>query len=242
MKLVRTIMGVLVACAALSCSKIQGGSGQVAFTITHDESIVECTKSNISDYTTLPVSGDFIIAVKNSELEPVYNGKLSDWDSATKLKAGAYTVKVSHGDIEEEGFNKPYFYGDASFNVVADQTTQVSVPASLGNTIIKVSCTENFKNYYSDYSFKLLRSGAEIVTFVKDDTRAAFIDGYMVTLKGELRSESKNYTFTKEYSGLSEATAYTILFDVSNVGGTNITISFNENIDQVDLGEIDLNE
>jgi hypothetical protein len=64
----------------------------------------------------------------------------------------------------------------------------------------------------------------------------------MVTLKGELKSESKTYTFTKEYSGLNEATAYTILFDVSNVGGTNITISFNENIDQVDLGEIDLNE
>jgi hypothetical protein len=242
MKHVRTIMGVLVACAALSCTKIQNGTGQVAFTVTPDESVVECTKSNISDYTSLPVSADFTIVVKSSESEPVYNGKLSGWDSATKLKAGAYTVNVTYGDIEEEGFNKPYFYGESNFTVVADQTAQVSVPARLGNTIIKVSCTDNFKKYYSDYSFRLLRSGAELVTFVKDDTRAAFIDGYMVTLKGELRSESKTYTFTKEYSGLNEATAYTILFDVSNVGGTNITISFNENIDQVDLGEIDLNE
>ena len=244
MKLVRTIMGVMTACVALSCAKIQvrSGSGQVAFTIAPEESVVECTKSNVSDYTTLPVSADFMIVVKNSASEPIYNGKLSGWDSATKLKAGAYTVNVTHGDIEEEGFNKPYFYGSASFNIVADQTTPVSVPARLGNTIIKVSCTENFKNYYSDYSFKLLRSGAEIVSFVKDDTRAAFIDGYMVTLKGELTSESKTYTFTKEYSGLNEATAYTILFDVSNVGGANITISFNENIDQVDLGEIDLND
>ena len=242
MKLVRTIMGVLVACAALSCSKIQGGSGQVAFTVTPDESVVECTKSNISDYTALPVSEDFTIVVKNSSSELVYDGKLSGWDPAQKLNAGAYIVNVSYGNIEQEGFNKPYFFGEANFNVVADQTAQVSVPARLGNTIIKVSCTDNFKKYYSDYSFKLLRSGAEIVSFVKDETRAAFIDGYMVTVKGELKSESKTYTFTKDYSGLNEATAYTLLFDVSNVGGNTITISFNENIDQVDLGEVELND
>lgn len=233
-----------MACAALSCTKIQigSGSGQVAFTITPEESIVECTKSNVSDYTTLPGAADFTIVIKDSDSEIKYNGKLSAWDSATKFKAGIYTVAATYGNIEEEGFNKPYFYGEASFNVVADQTTPVSVPANLGNTIIKVNCTENFKNYYSDYSFQLLRSGAEIVSFTKDDTRAAFIDGYMVTLKGVVKSESKTYTFTKEYTGLKEATAYTILFDASNIGGTNITISFNDNIDQVDLGEIELND
>ena len=48
--------------------------------------------------------------------------------------------------------------------------------------------------------------------------------------------------FEKEYTGLDEATAYTINFDAPTVGGSTITISFNNNIEEVDLGEFELNE
>ena len=41
---------------------------------------------------------------------------------------------------------------------------------------------------------------------------------------------------------LNEATAYTINFDVPAVGGSTITISFNNNVEEVDLGEFELNE
>ena len=69
-----------------------------------------------------------------------------------------------------------------------------------------------------------------------------FVDGYKINLEGTLTGETKTYTFEKEYTMLNEATAYTINFDVPEVGGSTITISFNNNVEEVDLGEFELNE
>ena len=106
----------------------------------------------------------------------------------------------------------------------------------------KVSCTDNFKNYYKDYTFKLTRDGSEIVSFVKGETRAAFVDGYKFTLQGVITSETKTQTFSNDYSSLDEATAYTLMFDAPNVGGSSITITFNNNVETIELGDLELNE
>ena len=112
----------------------------------------------------------------------------------------------------------------------------------MGNTVIKISCSDYFNRYYTDYTFKLTRDGAEIATFVKGETKAAFIDGYKIKVEGVLTGEVKTYNFSKEYTGLDEATAYTINFDAPNVGGSTITISFNETVETVELGDYELND
>ena len=172
----------------------------------------------------------------------VWKGKLSEWDTATLLKAGNYKVTASYGDLEDEGFDKPYFTGEAEFTVAGSQTSEVEVSVALGNTVILVSCTDSFRNYYKDYTFSLSRSGKEIVAFAKDEARGAFVDGYKFTLEGTLSSETRTQTFTKEYSSLDEATAYTFMFDVANTGGASITITFNDSVETIELGDLELNE
>ena len=105
-----------------------------------------------------------------------------------------------------------------------------------------MECTEGFRNYYRNWSFKLSRSGADIVAFAKDETKAAFVDGYRFTLSGVMEAETKTYTFNKEYSSLEPATAYTFVFDVTNTGSAAITISFNNKVETVELGDIELND
>ena len=78
-------------------------------------------------------------------------------------------------------------------------------------------------------------------SFVKDETRGAFIDGYKITLSGAMKSEVKDFSFSKEYTNLDEATAYTFTFDLTNVGGASLSISFNNTTETVDLGDIELN-
>ena len=99
-----------------------------------------------------------------------------------------------------------------------------------------------FKNYYEDYTFNLVRDGQTIVTFAKGETKAAFIDGYKVSIEGSVKSATNTKTFSKEYSNLNEATAYTVVFDVKNVGGASITVSFNNEVVEVPLGDIELND
>lgn len=243
MKHLRTIFSALALIAAVSCTKSQtGGNGRVAFVVSSNDVVADMTKSNVSDYTALPAAGDFTITILDESSSQFWSGKISEWDSSTPLPAGNYTVNASYGDIEDEGFDKPYFTGTQNFAVKGGETSSVSVPVALGNTIIKISCSEYFKKYYSDYTFKLTRGTAEIATFVKDETKGAFIDGYKIKVEGTLTGELKTYSFEKEYTGLDEATAYTLNFDAPNVGGSTITISFNDTVETVELGDYELND
>ena len=243
MKHLKTIFSVLALIAAVSCTKSQTeGNGRVAFAVSSNDVVADMTKSNVSDYTALPAAGDFTITILDESSSQFWAGKISEWDSSTPLPAGNYTVNASYGDIEDEGFDKPYFTGTQTFAVKGGETSSVSVPVALGNTIIKISCSEYFKKYYSDYTFKLTRGTAEIATFVKDETKAAFVDGYKIKVEGVLQGELKTYSFEKEYTGLDEATAYTINFDAPNVGGSTITISFNDTVETVELGDYELND
>jgi hypothetical protein len=213
----------------------------VSFVLSSDLEIADQTKSNVSQFTTLPSTGEFTISITDASSAPVWSGKLADWDPATNLQAGNYMVTATYGSIEEEGFDKPYFTGSANFSVAGAQKTEVKITVSLGNTVVLVKCTDNFKNYYQDYSFKLSRNNSEIVTFVKDDARGAFVDGYKFTLSGTVISPTKTQTFSKDYTSLHEATAYTFLFDASNVGGASITVTFNNNVETIELGDLELN-
>lgn len=243
MKHLQALIGALILLVAVSCTKNQvEGSGSVSFALDNNFEIVEQTRSNVSDYTTLPLAGDFTITVKDASDTQVWTGKISDWDPTTPLLVGNYTVVASYGSLEEEGFDKPYFSGEESFEVTGGETTTVSIPVSLGNTIIKVSYGEYFKKYFKDYEFKLTREDADVVTFAKDEPRAAFIDGYKIKVEGTMTGEVKDFTYSKEYTGLEEATAYTLTFDVDNVGGATLTVTFNNDVTTVDLGDIELNE
>lgn len=243
MKHLKTIIGALALLVAVSCTKSQQeGCGRISFEVASDYNVTDVTKSSVSDYTTLPSAADFTINILDASKASVWTGKISEWDSATLLTAGSYTVEANYGALEEEGFDKPYFYGSQTFTVTGGETTAVSIPVTLGNTVVLVSCTDNFRNYYSDYTFTLSRNGADIATFVKGETKGAFVDGYKFTMSGTVTGPTKTQTFTNEYTSLKEATAYTFLFDASNVGGATITISFNDTVETIELGDIELND
>lgn len=247
MKHLRLLMSVLVVLAAFSCNKTSiSGNGQVVFEVANDESVVDVTKSNVSDYTSLPSTGDFTITVKGTDFN--WTGKVSEWDSTQSLDAGNYTVTASYGSLETEGFDKPYFASDeTSFAVVGGQTTAVKINVALANTVVLVSCTDEFKSFYSDYTFTLTREGlnSSIATFVKDETRGAFVDGYKLTLNGELTANNgSTKSFTTSYTNLKAATAYTCVFGINQntYGKVSITITFDDTVQTIDLGDKELND
>lgn len=243
MKHLKTIMGVMVLSAAIACTKNHAdGSGQVSFEISGKFEIADQTRSNVSDYTTLPSTGDFLLSVTSASSAYSWNGKISEWDSSAALPAGNYRVTASYGSLSDEGFDMPFFTGSEDFAILGGQVTSVPVSVSLGNTVVLVRCTDSFKNYYKDYSFKLTRSGSTIATFAKGETKGAFVDGYRFTLEGTVEGPTKTQTFNKEYTSLNEATAYTFLFDVSNAGGAAITVTFNDTVETISLGDVELND
>ena len=244
MKMNSTMLGILaLAAMAVSCAK-QTDGGNVVFRLDADLGVLEQTRSSVSEYTTLPSAGDFTIVLSGSNGEEIYNGLLSAYNETTALKSGNYTVKASYGSVNEEGFDKPCFTGQTSFTVTGGGTTAVSIPVTLANAIVKISCTSLFSAYYPSYSFTLNTGAGTQISFPKDETRAAFVDAYKISVSGTLTNQGgKTQTFEKKYdTNLSAKTCYTILFDVSNVGGDKITISFDDTVEDVGLADIDLND
>lgn len=245
MKINRIALGILtLALMSVSCSKQQASQdGYVSFSLDTDSQVAVVTKSSVSDYTTLPDAGKFTIVVSDGNGGEIYNGALEGYDASTALKTGNYSVKADYGSVTDEGFGKPCFSGETSFSIAGGGTTPVVIPVSLANSIIRIECTESFKAYYPDYSFTLKTGGGTEIAFPKGETRAAFVDAYTISVSGTLTSQGgKTSEFSKDFRSLAPKTCYTLKIDVSNVGGSAISISFDDNIEDVELTEVDLND
>lgn len=242
----KTFKALVLVLAALplvaSCTECSEGlEGTVSFQVSSDEEITLATKSSVSSFTTLPSTENFTLAVVNSADETI---PVSDPKAVVSLPAGSYTAKASYGSADEEGFDKPYFVGEQAFSVNGGQTSNVTVKTKLGNAIVRFEYSESFRKYYTDYSFTLTTGKGTQISFPASETRAAFVDAYLIKVKGTLTSQGgKTVAFPeKEYKGLDAATCYTVKFDASNVGSSSVTISFNDSVEDVDLGELDLND
>lgn len=238
---------LLATALSAACSKGEApdaGKGRVAFNVATQMEITDVTRSNISDITTLPGAEDFTLSITDSERQILRDIDIDEVTGDYILDAGSYIATAQYGDVATEGFDKPCFSGSAMFTIEGGSTKIIELPVELANTIVKVSCTDMFKNYYPDYSFRITTAAGTVIDFPKGESRGAFIDAYKFTIEGTLTNQGESQkTFSKSYdTGINPATCYTVTFDASNVGDATITINFNDSTETVDLGDIELND
>lgn len=230
-------IAVAIAALALAACQKADQTGRLAFSIEEGQVTDVETKGNVSDYATMPTAGDFLLILKNGPTV-LWSGMLSDWDSTKELKSGNYTVEASYGSAEEEGYAKPYFYGSANFSINGGQSTTVGIPVSLGNTIVKISCTDAFKNYYTSYSFTVTTGAGNVFEYKEG---GIFMDAYRFNVSGTLTTQNgATYTMVPRTWNVEPATCYNVKFDVSNTGSVTVSVSFDDTVQTVELVE-DLN-
>ena len=99
--------------------------------------------------------------------------------------------------------------------------------------------SEAFKNYFPERSF-VITTPESAGGFTYGD-KAIFV-AYQWTVSGTLTTQSGASYSLPERSFKGEAAhCYTVKYDVSNVGGVTITISFNDKVQTVKLDDIELN-
>lgn len=241
-ELLTSMAGALAILLPLSCSRTGSESvGLARLSLQSDWEVTDVTRSNVADYTTLPQAEQFTLSIKDAgdNETPVAAGQ-----GTVELAAGSYTAKAVFGSVSDEGFDKPCFSGSSDFVIVGGSTTDVSINVKLANCLVRVETTEQFRNYYSDWTFTVTSGAGTAVPFGKDETRAAFFDAYLIKVQGSLVNQGgKTLSFPlKEYKNLEAAKCYTLKFDVSNVGGSSITVTFDDSVEDVALGSFELNE
>lgn len=160
---------------------------------------------------------------------------VSDFPDDQQFKIGQYTVEASYGSIEEEGFEKPAYYGSTDVTVTENNTTTVSLTAELVNSMVSIDYTDAFKKYMEAWNSQVHSAGGDYISFIQDESRPAYIRPGEVTL---------NVSFTKPGAsapvslqvGKFEALArhhYHITVDINSGSGEAVlAITFDEMLAQ----------
>jgi len=239
----KTIIYVFTAAAlCLSCSKQAGtvsgygtiavewcGSAEVAMKniTTHQEGRVE-----IEDIT-LPDADAFSLTISDDK------GVERHWNSITEFEAeecffdeGLYTVKITSGDIEREGYDMPCFEGESTVRVYARGSATANVTAHIVNTLVRVECTERFADYFTSASFVLTTAAGREFETSMPMTELLYIrpQSVAVDCTAVRQTGEKVVLPTQTFYGLKPQTRYTVRYDVAQAGSATVRIELDDTL------------
>ena len=101
----------------------------------------------------------------------------------------------------------------------------------MGNAQVKVNYTDEFKNYFSDYSAVIATSLGNEVEYVKDETRAAYFSpGELIAkVKVKKSGQSTEAVYQAKVFTAESRHIYTLTLDV-DAGSATMTVSFSEDV------------
>lgn len=235
----KCIFSVLAAASLVSCSddapfKSDGGEGVLRLALkTNADVMVSPAKTRAGSETiTAPDAESFAVRLTKSD-----NSYSQTWESLSRFNAeesflsGTYSLEAFYGDIQEEGFEKPYFYGSAQATVLEEKTTNVSLTATLANSMISIVYTDSFKEYFSSYSARVHSTGHDYIEFASDETRPAYVAPGNVDLFVNIERNGKQTTLQPSSFQAQARHHYTVRYDIKGgVGDAQLTITFEDEL------------
>jgi hypothetical protein len=237
---------LLVACSDENPWNTGNGEGGITPHLTTSGEVKSsiAVRSSASELD-VPEASQFSLSL--SKLDGTYQKTWSSFDlfpTEDKFKVGQYTMSAFYGDIEDEGFERPYFYGESTFSVAEDQSTDVEITAKLANTMVSVAYTDAFKTYFKDFSTTLHSAGGAYIVVPKEETRPAYLMPGDVSITVSLTKQNNiSATFQPADFKAEAQHHYRVTFDVNNgeVGEAQLVITFDDTVEQ-EAVQIDLSD
>lgn len=186
-----------------------------------------------------PDATNFSIEMKNLDTGMVQTwNTLAEFNNEEGFDVGSYTITAFYGNVNECGFDKPCFKGEATVNVLEGRESDVKVTATLANVMLSVDYTDAFRGYFQDFSVTAHTDGHANVVFGRNETRAGFLTAGDVTLQVSLTNPSgKSVTLTPAKFPALAKHHYHVTFDVNAdpVGGALLEISFDDTLTKEDV-------
>ena len=235
------LLGVGMAGLFVSCSDTEGyrpgladGTGTLVVATDVDRNFVtsKANPATRADWSERSID-DFNIKISNQEGSISKSWLVSDFKQAgpLELAIGAYDVELSYGNIDEEGFDKPYFLGNSSVTVREAMESKVNVTAQIANSMVRCELSDIFSTYFSAYTLKLKSEKGVEYVYTAEDSRNG---NYLFLKPGKVTA---SITVTTQ-SGLTRKLemdpfeaqprhAYTLQFDINGGSGFGTAGSLN---------------
>lgn len=229
---------ILVSCAKEDTTK-NNGMGTFTMKLNATSEVIGLNEKSRAEEAgegetlILPDVNDFSVSISSLGEQVCGWSSYKDMreEEMPELRVGTYQVKAWYGDVSKEGFELPYFEGNQEFSIKKNETTPVEVTCYLGNAQVKVNYTDEFKNYFSDYSAVIATSLGNEVEYVKDETRAAYFSpGELIAkVKVKKSGQSTEAVYQAKVFTAESRHIYTLTLDV-DAGSATMTVSFSEDV------------
>lgn len=214
--------------------------------------LVELNTAVVSSQKTSSRAGDDVtrddLSLTIASADGSYSNtwaKLADYDPETPFKVGKYTVSAFYGDVETEGFERPAYYGSQDIEVLENEATNVSLVATLANSMVSIDYTEAFRNYMEEFDATAQSTGGEMVYFSTNETRPAYLRPGEVKVNVSFTTPGGQFATLQVAKFTAQARHhYRLKVDLNNGTGNGtaqLVIVFDDQLDQEEV-LIDLND
>lgn len=238
------IMGVSASCTDGFGTGFESCKGKIALSTEVDASI-KSARGSRSEYTEVKPS-DLSITLTSADGKYTKTwGSVDDFDTSFEFNVGAYTIEATYGDENTEGFESPHFYGSSVIRVEENQTTTVSLKASVANAIVDVTYTDAFKAYMKAYRAEVHSAGGSYLTIAQDQTRPVYVKGGQTEVSVEFTKPNGNGAKLNVIDFTAEAGHfYHVSIDLTDGSGSTeaIKISLDEDLADADPITIDISD
>lgn len=224
---------LLVSCANEE-NQVDSGYGSINVKVSADYQVVPvtCSTTEITE-TTNPDVSEFALKLVSADgsFSRAWDS-LADFDPAEKIPVGTYTMSAYYGNLEEEGFDKPYYLGQSDVTVRYRENTPVDILCTLANVKVTVEYSDAFKKYFADYATTIHAAEGDYIKFEKEETRAAYVKPGKITIQTYLKKQN-GIESTFEPAAIENAQPrqhYRIKLDIADnaAGEAQLSISFDE--------------
>lgn len=226
-----------------------GGKGTIVLNLTASGELGNLASGGRADVTAdvpnFPTVDQFSIRLTPVGGTPVEYATVAEFEENMEagVRAGAYTIEAYYGDPLDQG-DKPYVYGVQTLRVTEQTVSTVDMTATLANSLVEVTYTDAFKSYFRNYSTTLKsdkNTGEVTVTGVDGATKYVTPGFINVTMAATYVNGKEAHLNPKNFSA-EAAFLYRVKYDVNagQVGNPTLSITFDDNIDEVETVEIDL--
>ena len=224
---------LLVSCANEE-NQVDSGYGSINVKVSADYQVVPVTRSTTEiTETTNPDVSEFALKLVSADgsFSRAWDS-LADFDPAEKIPVGTYTMSAYYGNLEEEGFDKPYYLGQSDVAVRYRENTPVEILCTLANVKVTVEYSDAFKKYFADYATTIHAAEGDYIKFEKEETRAAYVKPGKITIQTYLKKQN-GIESTFEPAAIENAQPrqhFRIKLDIADnaAGEAQLSISFDE--------------
>lgn len=160
-------------------------------------------------------------------------------DNKVQLPAGKYYVKAGTVHSGKAAFDKPFYFGVDTIDVVKATIKESEVVCTLANVKVTVNYSDLLKKFFTEYKATISNVSGEL-TFEEDEKRAGYFtpDKLNVVLN-LVNNDGTPYQIVKEISNVKAREHYRLFFSIgeepeSPEAGGNFDVTVNEETNDIE--------